>query len=104
MNTPLKTLSLVIGGAFLCVSAHAACGGGGYRSSESQQDAPQEVQRVSQSDSEKRAEEKRSKLQDLQHDIDKAQTKLNNCDGDCEKEKRKLAEAKAKYAKRAQEE
>ena len=33
----------------------------------------------------------------------KAQTKLDNCQGDCEKERRKLAEAKAKYARKASE-
>ncbi len=96
MQRALSILSIVGVAALASVSAHAACGGGGYKPSAAS-NKPHEASR------EKQSEGKNSKLADAQRDVDKAQAKFDRCEGDCEKERRKLEEAKAKYAKKASE-
>jgi hypothetical protein len=94
MFRAFSILGLVGVAALTGVSAHAACGGGGYKA------APARAHQVSVTETVV-VDEKASKLQGLQRDIDKAQAKLDHCDGDCEKERRKLQEARAKYARKA---
>jgi len=105
LNT-IRIICVVGVTALASVSAQAACGGGGYKPSTTSPKV-QVVKEVSVTKAQNvgylASDEHHPKLQSAQRDIDKAQTKLENCHGDCEKERRKLAEAKAKYARKASE-
>ena len=97
MQRELKFLSFIVGGALISVSAHAACGGGGYQSATVP--AVHEVKHETYQES-KSYVAHNTKLEGLQRDVEKAQTKLDNCEGDCDKERRKLEKAKAKLAEK----
>ena len=122
-----RTMGLLSFGVFVAIttiSAHAACGGGGFKASvdtnshRSTTDSasvttttstPVPASSVSASvstpvvstnasvNAPAMSARKSEKLEDRQRDIDKAQARLDNCTGDCEKERRKLSDAKAKY-------
>lgn len=95
MNHTMKLVCLAVGSALLSVSAHAACGGGGFK----QAPEPDHSEQVSKES--KRQAERSAKLEKRQREIDKAQANLDRCQGPCDKERRKLEEAKAKYDKEA---
>jgi molecular chaperone GrpE (heat shock protein) len=97
MKSTFCQLGLAAGCVLLSFSAHAACGGGGFKEVTSSSQERKVSRESSNSDS------RGSKLADLQRDVNKAQAKFDRCQGDCENERRKLEQAKAKLAKKASE-
>ena len=94
-----------VGIALIVSSAHAACGGGGYKHSteestrevRTQREIPAAYQEVQSSSASPVMHS--SRLDVLRRDVENAQAKLDDCTGDCEKERRKLAEAQARLAR-----
>ena len=94
MQRAISILTFMGMAAITGVSAHAACGGGGYKPATVAVKAHEVAYTT-------KSEEANPKLEGVQRDLDKAQLKFDNCQGDCDKERRKLDDAKAKYAKKA---
>ena len=111
MKHSFHFLSSVFAVALLSASAHAACGGGGYKAAAADESTHPAIRTEARTETETVRTNSRTdvrntavhnpKLDSLQRDVDAAQFRLDHCTGDCDKERRKLAEAQAKLARRA---